>query len=42
MDGGIGAELRQYLGNVAELIEISAEDAEAAEQAAKTVRDSKA
>ncbi len=35
------AELNQYLENIAKLIEMSVEDAKAAEQAAKIVRDSK-
>lgn len=35
------AELNQYLENIAKLIEMSVEDAKAAEVAAKIVRDSK-
>ncbi len=41
MDEMSSAELNQYLENIAKLIELSVKDAEAAEQAAKIVRDSK-
>ena len=41
MDEISSAELNQYLENIAKLIELSVKDAEAAEQAAKIVRDSK-
>ena len=41
MDEMTSAELNQYLENIARLIEKSIKDAEAAEQAAKIVRDSK-
>ena len=41
MDTMTTAELNQYLENIAKLIELSVKDAEAAEQAAKIVRDSK-
>lgn len=41
MDEMTSAELNQYLENIAKLIEMSVEDAKAAEKAAKIVRDSK-
>lgn len=41
MDEMTSAELNQYLENIAKLIEAKVEDAKAAEEAAKIVRDSK-
>lgn len=41
MDEMTSAELNQYLENIARLIEKSVENAEAAKEAAKIVRDSK-
>lgn len=41
MDEMTSAELNQYLENIAKLIEMSVEEAKAAEKAAKIVRDSK-
>ncbi len=41
MDEMTSAELNQYLENIAKLIEARVEDAKAAEEAAKIVRDSK-
>lgn len=41
MDEMTSAELNQYLENIAKLIESRVKDAEAAEEAAKIVRDSK-